>query len=338
MYFNVVSVLTLIGLLIAKSIQGRRFVMYPIVWSVYGLTGVVLLLFQNSSWTPISLFRYFLYIVSIFMMVGVPFLLVVLVAITVMRSAKGLTKPLWKQPLSLATSILCIGFVLFTLWGLTRRAPFAYARFISIYMMIAIYFSAIFLSFLVLIPIIHFFPQKKHYQTIVVLGTEIGEEGEVLDTLKRRLDAAWHYYKRQPLGTQHQMTFIVSGGVVKADVSEAEQMKRYLTQKGIPEQQILCEMLSRNTYENFIYSAIIKRNYHLSNQALIITSKFHLVRAAHLAKVTHFQAVFKGSTTAWYLWPYCVVREYLAFLVLTRDINYGLLSVIIIQGILQVLT
>lgn len=332
MYLNVFSIgIAGVGLLALHFV--RRTTFQPVVWAVYGLTSLVLFLFQDTMWTPIYMLRYFFYIISSFVMLGVPFILVGMALLLVFRVLRERKAMRGEQIFQLVMATFFLAFVVFTIWGLTNRAPFAYARFISIYTIIALYFSATFLSFVCCIPWIHFGFRGKKNTTLIVLGTEIGEDGKVLDTLKRRLDYALAYAEKQ----MEEVRFIVSGGARNMHgVTEADRMKSYLMERGIAAEHIQCEPLSRNTYENLIYSSILLQQQARTEQVLVITSKFHLVRTKLLADRLHFKTHYLGSRTAWYLWPYAVVREYIAFLILTKEVNYVFLLGLMIQGVIQV--
>lgn len=332
MYLNVFSVGIVGAGLLALHLV-RRTTFQPVVWAVYGLTSIVLLLFQDTMWTPIYVLRYFFYIISSFVMLGVPFILIGLALLMVFKVLKE-HKPIRGERLAqILMALSFLAFVAFTLWGLTNRAPFAYARFISVYTIIALYFSATFLSFVLCIPAVHFCFRDKKATTLLILGTEIGEDGEVLDTLQRRLDCALAHAEKQA----HPVCFIVSGGVRHPNgVTEAEQMKQYLVNRGIEPSSVQCEPLSRNTYENLIYSSILLQQQATAERVLVITSKFHLVRTKQLADRMRFKVGYLGSRTAWHLWPYSVVREYIAFLILTKEVNYVFLLGLMTQGIMQV--
>ena len=77
---------------------------------------------------------------------------------------------------------------------------------------------------------------------------------------------------------------LVSGGIgftAKNKNIEAYEMKEYLINKGIPEEDIIVEDKSRNTKENMINSLKLIDSY---DKVIIITSDFHLNRAIKLFK------------------------------------------------------
>jgi uncharacterized SAM-binding protein YcdF (DUF218 family) len=85
----------------------------------------------------------------------------------------------------------------------------------------------------------------------------------------------------------HISKIIVSAGngyVVKHHFQEASFVKDRLIQLGISEQDIFTDGLSRNTYENAVYSKRICDSDHLTGPFLLISSAMHLPRAEALFK------------------------------------------------------
>ena len=114
---------------------------------------------------------------------------------------------------------------------------------------------------------------------MIVLGGGLDRNtGEPLSTLAYRLDRAIELF-----GEGYAPVIIVSGGQGADEViSEAEAMRNYLIQRGIPESVIMMEAQSTTTRENMAYSkAIMDENGYES--ALIVTSDYHLWRAMQLA-------------------------------------------------------
>lgn len=114
---------------------------------------------------------------------------------------------------------------------------------------------------------------------IIVLGGGLDRNtGEPLSTLAYRLDRAVGLFDEG-----YAPAIIVSGGQGADEViSEAEAMRNYLIQRGIPESVIIMEAQSTTTRENMAYSkAIMDENGYES--ALIVTSDYHLWRAMQLA-------------------------------------------------------
>ena len=116
-------------------------------------------------------------------------------------------------------------------------------------------------------------------QTMIVLGCQVHPWGPSI-LLQDRLDTAIDYLAYHP-----DVAVIVSGG--KGDDehdSEAAVMRDYLVAAGIPEEQVLVEDVSHNTYQNMIYSAQMMQEQGLdpADGVLVVSNGFHLTRAKML--------------------------------------------------------
>lgn len=112
---------------------------------------------------------------------------------------------------------------------------------------------------------------------MIVLGAQV-RGTKITDSLKRRLDAAVSFLTDFP-GTR----VIVSGGQGPGEeITEAEAMMRYLTEKGIERERIFLENCSTSTRENLNFS---KKFVNAENEKIIIvTNGFHVYRASLIAK------------------------------------------------------
>ncbi|GIP02458.1 MULTISPECIES: YdcF family protein [Paenibacillus] len=79
-------------------------------------------------------------------------------------------------------------------------------------------------------------------------------------------------------------TFIVTGGLDKPDYNytEAEGMRNFLVEAGVPEERIFLENEATSTYENLLYSQAIMEE-HGWNTAIIVTHDYHGTRAMEVA-------------------------------------------------------
>lgn len=126
---------------------------------------------------------------------------------------------------------------------------------------------------------------------IIVLGGGLDPvSGAPLSTLAYRLERAAELYE-----AGYAPRLIVSGGQgADEPMSEAESMRRYLVELGIPDDAIILEDRSTNTQQNLEYSKAIMtaENY---DSALIVTSDYHLWRALKLAQRVGMTASGAGS-------------------------------------------
>lgn len=90
---------------------------------------------------------------------------------------------------------------------------------------------------------------KKPMDYIIILGCAIRKDGSPTPILRGRIDRALAFDKEQNEKWNKHAKFVPSGGQGSNEViSEAESMKRYLMEQGIPENCILKEDKSVNTY------------------------------------------------------------------------------------------
>lgn len=139
----------------------------------------------------------------------------------------------------------------------------------------------------------------------VVLGCKV--RGSVPSLmLGRRLEAAFEYLDKNP-----DIIAVVSGGQGDGeDISEAECMKRYLTDKGISEDRIIMEDRSTDTEENLRFSKKILDDRCDSEEIVIITDSFHQFRASLIAGKLGIKTKSVSADTPLYLLPTYWVREW----------------------------
>ncbi len=125
-------------------------------------------------------------------------------------------------------------------------------------------------------------------RALIVLGAGLkGEQPTAM--LARRLDAAYTYWKAHP-----QVRIVLSGGQGADEViPEAQAMENYLLAKGVPQENLLKESASTDTWENFSFSADVLAQYGIDKTMPIafVTSDFHCWRAAWTAKQLGFTQV-----------------------------------------------
>jgi len=104
-------------------------------------------------------------------------------------------------------------------------------------------------------------PYKKEYH-----GPDIGHFTQL-----RLRYAAW-------LQKQTHLPLLVTGGIEKEGITEAELMQQVLQNEYAISDTILVEKNSLNTYENSLFSSTIMAEHQLQNYYLV-TSAFHMPRA-----------------------------------------------------------
>lgn len=133
---------------------------------------------------------------------------------------------------------------------------------------------------------VHYRAQKS--DCIVILGCMV--YGNVPSPfLKARTLEGLRLYKS---GTAPYI--IVSGARGKGeDITEAEAMKKLLISEGVPEDRIIKEEKSSNTWQNIFNSKAIMMSKGFSS-AVIVSNSFHLKRAEVIASQLNIKASFSG--------------------------------------------
>lgn len=128
--------------------------------------------------------------------------------------------------------------------------------------------------------------------------------------LRERLDYGLQLYED---GIVDMLILSGGHGGLASTKSEAEGMRDYLIEKGIPEDKLLLEKNATNTFENLLFSKEIAEE-HLLSELVIITHDFHAARASEMAKYLNIApgdvATMKSQVLNRF---YNETREFLAF-------------------------
>ncbi len=140
---------------------------------------------------------------------------------------------------------------------------------------------------------------------LVVLGAGLRGDRPSL-VLMYRIEAAAEYLLVNP-----DSKVVVSGGQGANEwISEAEAMKKALVDLGIEESRIFMEDKSTSTNENLTFS---KQFIPKDASVVIVTNKFHVFRACHLAREIGYEPVSGlGADNVWWLNPTNYLRECMA--------------------------
>jgi len=106
----------------------------------------------------------------------------------------------------------------------------------------------------------------------VVLGNRVELNGQPSDRLQARLDKAVQLYEENFFEY-----IIVSGGTGKEGLDEAEVMKNYLVDQGIPEDRIIEDPDGYNSYMTAENSKVIMDDLNLQS-VMVISQYFHISR------------------------------------------------------------
>ena len=190
------------------------------------------------------------------------------------------------------------------------------------------YVSFQFVSFVVYAFLYARLPVRRRADFVVVLGSGLLGGGQVPPLLASRLDRGMAVVNRMA----GSPVLIVSGGKGSDEqVSEAAAMSSYLVSHGFPAERVVLEDQSRTTEENLTYTkAIMERLRPGGYRCVIVTSNFHVFRAAMLARRLRVNGQATGARTAGYYWPSATIREFGAVFLTYKWINLSVCSMIVI--------
>lgn len=151
---------------------------------------------------------------------------------------------------------------------------------------------------------------------MIILGCAIRKDGSLYPLLRGRVDHAEAFARRQHDESGKDLVFVPSGGQGSDEcISEAEAMRRYLTDLGISDERILSEDRSSDTRENMRFSKeLIEKQGKQDAKIAFSTTNYHVFRAGVYAAEEGLNACGTGSKTKWYFWPNAFVREFFALL------------------------
>lgn len=164
---------------------------------------------------------------------------------------------------------------------------------------------------------------RKRYGYIIVLGGGLKDGREVTPLLARRVDKGIQAYRHN-----EGSILVLSGGKGGDEkIAESEAMKNYALKQGVPESDILVEDQSANTRENLLFSCeLIKNHPRNTGSLLVVTTRYHVLRALLLAKNMGIPCDGRGSKTKLYFSINAFVREWIAYLVLWRKTYAAVLA------------
>lgn len=148
--------------------------------------------------------------------------------------------------------------------------------------------------------------QRQGATAIIVLGSGL-VGGEVPPLLADRLQRGMKAQRRD-----HGNPLIITSGGQGDDEarSEGSAMREYLIDQGMDPKLVAAEEQSTTTEENLTYSQYMLPDN--TAPVTVVTSNYHVFRAALLTRALGMRAQVLGASTAWYYLPGAVIREFAA--------------------------
>ena len=198
------------------------------------------------------------------------------------------------------------------MFGLEAQAVYFHSTPFLVTSLIAvtvIYGSISFVVFMIYSVFLMIIPRSKDFDYVIIHGAGLIEGEKVSKLLQERLDKAVFVYRKDPSPTK----LIPSGGKGSDEnISEAEAMKRYLLEQGIPESDIIVEDKSATTLENLKFSKEIIDSREGRKYTALVTSNYHVYRALRYCRKVGLKCKGIGSHVALYYWPCALIREFIA--------------------------
>ena len=185
----------------------------------------------------------------------------------------------------------------------------------NLFAAVYLYFECMMLGTMVADAIAARFEPEKNKDFIIILGCGLRKDGTPTPLLQGRIDRAIEFYEKQKRETGKELTFIASGGKGADEiVCESSAIKSYMISRGIPEERIIEEDRSRDTFENMKHSKEIIFSMDANAKIGFSTTNYHVFRSGIFARRVKMRAVGMGAKTRWYFWPNAAVREFAGLL------------------------
>src|SRR5487761_1305826 len=212
---------------------------------------------------------------------------------------------------------LLAGIAIFAMIGLTLAAARANSHELSLFSTVTAllfgYVSFLFASYVMYAFIYGRMTAHRSADVVVVLGAGLLGGGRVPPLLASRLERGLTVYQALLRRAKNDPVLIVSGGKGSDEqVSEADAMAGDVIERGLPAERVVREDRSRTTEENTLFSKAIMGRARPAYRCIIVTSNYHVFRAAMIARRTGVNGQVTGSRTAGYYWPSAMIREFAA--------------------------
>ena len=107
-------------------------------------------------------------------------------------------------------------------------------------------------------------------------------------------------------------------------------MAEYLIGRGFPAGQLVLEDRSTNTDENIAFSQAIMEQIRPGARCVIVTSGYHALRAAVIARQAGVRGQVASARTAGYYQMSALLREFVAMFLRYKVINFGVVALIVV--------
>lgn len=230
--------------------------------------------------------------------------------------------------LSLLAGLAVFGLIGLMIAALRAKSPDLTVSFV-ITVMLSGYISFLLVSYVLYAFLYARITGLRRADYVVVLGSGLNGD-QVPPLLAGRLERGLRVHQALARRRGASPVVIVSGGKGSDErISEAEAMARYLIDRGLPEDQVIREDQSRTTEENLTFSQAIMARSRPGYRCIIVTSNYHVFRAAIIARRLRVNGQVTGARTAGYYWPSAMLREFAAVFLSYKLINFAICALIV---------
>jgi uncharacterized SAM-binding protein YcdF (DUF218 family) len=231
--------------------------------------------------------------------------------------------------LSLLAGLAVFGLIGLMIAALRARSPDLTVSF-AITVLLSGYISFLLVSYVLYAFLYARITGLRRADYVVVLGSGLNGD-RVPPLLAGRLERGLRVHQTLARRRQASPVVIVSGGKGSDErISEAEAMARYLIDRGLPDDQVVREDQSRTTEENLTFSQAIMARSRPGYRCIIVTSNYHVFRAAIIARRVGVNGQVTGARTAGYYWPSAMLREFAAVFLSYKLINFAICALIVV--------
>ncbi|SDT10404.1 YdcF family protein [Microlunatus soli] len=306
----------------------RRIRTEPRRWSnAYWLLAAILLLVQTFAGLGLPGAGLVVWLLGMVMLTG-PLLVLVLTVFLILNGAVMLRRESRSlgNLLSLIAGVGLLALLVIIIPVLLTRSVWLILALVAV-LLIATYLGFQFVAFAGYALLYPRLIRDRPAEWIVVLGSGLGRDGRVTPLLASRIRTGIEQYRRRGASL-----LIMSGGQGEDEIRpEAEAMAEWALGNGADPDAVRQEARSRNTEQNLRFSRELlpsggvdadleptdptrRAEQPTTSPGLIVTSNYHVMRAAILARKLGIPAQATGAPTAGYYWPSAMIREFVAVL------------------------
>ena len=245
--------------------------------------------------------------------------------------------------LGIILSVLLLGGVIFLFWfdyavSGSEREVMIHDLFTNLFAAVYLYFECMLIGTIVADAIAARYEPEKDKDFLIILGCGLKKDGSPTPLLQGRIDRALEFAEKQKKETGREPVFVTSGGRGPNEVtSESASMKKYLMEHGVPEERIIEEDRSTDTFENMRFSKEKILEIDPRAKVAFSTTNYHVFRSGLFARRVKMRAVGMGAETKWYFWPNAAVREFVGLLTQHRGKQILILGVMTVIYVLLTL-